>query len=787
MSNQVKNAIDVGLCGLCVTEGDVSAILRRVRNAGEERRENRRVNWRLSLAMAVVMLVLVAAVALRLTGMLSLNGENGPQMHPLTQPDATPTEVPAGFVPVETPPVIGIDELQAISLAEAYVHQQHDPAVDLRDGMDYEILCEYRAEDGALRNLYRVSFRCLTLEGTDYIVCVSAEDGKILACEALRGAQPGHTAQEIYRGHARIYGPDRRTWTNAQLRDYCRMLKQAATGSNRWEDYLYLLSSYPDVAENAMTREEILAAVEDDLDILMYEYDRQFSDMPRWTDAERIGSLRARYINAYPNPVWQVAQDQRVVNQDGYETVRTLLIEVDSVTGEVKRVEAVDAAYALWHEGFTRATVDALMATTTSGNGHPGLTDERRNAIAAAYVSERWGETRDINDPALFTQEELTGHPASMQVQLGLTYTSVGEGDVTQYVLWIDDYGVVQAANRSVTPADMEPFTPTAPELDWQLSDLQAWQVQTVLSAGFSSDPAMKVFANTVWLDERSVGLYGNAQRAAVDALGIRAMTGLRGVMIDAEPHPVWKLAFESDRGEYLVEVDSVTNEVLHVLQVDGLHQSWYLPFVLTADLEAAGVAIPEDAAPAYPAAVSHDTADGMRVDHLYIRFKEVFGPDMARWTQAQLRIFQQMAVLSNDYDYDLGVICLRNTVYPDIPANAITREEAMACAAVGIGMGGPEEWELYGAVLIGTPEDSAAHGTPVWKVCMRHTSGGFWYAEVNCMSGKLYRLHQDAAGAGSPGASYDYGTPQNLWFRDIVLEDTIEECEALWECRGNG
>ncbi|MBR3763222.1 MAG: hypothetical protein IKK57_01550 [Clostridia bacterium] len=787
MSEQVKNAIDTGLGGLYVTEGDVAVILRRVRGAETARGAvRRRMAWRPALALAVVMLALVAAVTLRLTGVLPPEGSGVPDLHPLTQPDAASTEVPAGFVPVEREPVILVDEMQAIRLAEEYVHQQHDDTVDLRDGADYDIQCEYRAEDGGLRNLYRVHFRCLTLEGTDYVVSVSAEDGAILACEVTRGAQPGHTAWEIYRGFARICGSDRRGWTNAQLRDYCAMLKKAATGSLRWEDYLYLLSSYPDVAENAMTREEVIAAVEDDLDILLYEYDRQFSAMPRWTDAERIGGLRARYISAYPNPVWQVAADQRVVNQDGYETVRTVLIEVDSVTGVVGHVEAVDASCAAWYEGFTRATVDALTATTTSGDGHPGLTDEERNAIAAAYVAQRWGETRDISDPALFTLEEGPGNPAGMQVQLGLTYTSVGEGDVTQYVLWIDDYGVVQAANRSITPAGREPFTPTAPELDWTYDWLLECQLRAAAS-GDLFDPAMQVFLRTAWVDERSGGLYSNACQAVYDALGVRAATGLRGVMIDAEPHPVWKLAFESDRGEYLVEVDSVTNEVLNILQVEGLYQSWYLPFVLTADLEAAGVAIPEDAAPAYSAGVSHDTADGMRVDHLYIRFKAVYGPDMLQWTQEQLRAFQQMAVLSSDYDYDLGVICLRNTVYPDIPANAISREEAMTSAAAGIGLGGPEMWELCGAVLIGTPEDSAAHGTPVWKVCMRHTSGSFWYAEVNCMSGKLYRLHQDAAGAGSPGASYDYGTPQNLWFRDIVLEETIEDCESVWVCRGNG
>ena len=64
MSNEIKNAIDTGLGGLCVTEGDVAALMRRVRADGPRQREKNAstaFNWRLTLAMAVVMLVLVAA------------------------------------------------------------------------------------------------------------------------------------------------------------------------------------------------------------------------------------------------------------------------------------------------------------------------------------------------------------------------------------------------------------------------------------------------------------------------------------------------------------------------------------------------------------------------------------------------------------------------------------------------------------------------------------------------------------------------------------------------------
>ena len=788
MSEQVKNAIDTGLCGLCVTEGDVAAILRRARmeSAQAHREERPRANWRFGTALALVMLMLLAAVGWR----LATQGVDEPT--PLTQPETEVTGSPAGFVPVESEPVVNIDAAQAIALAEAYVSAHHDPSVDLRDTATYGISCEYiaaeTAEGASYANFYTVCFRALTVEATEYRLRVSAEDGSILSCEMQRGVGEWHTAQEIYAGYARVYGADRRAWTQAQLRTYCLSLRKAAGGSMRWEDYLYVLSGYPDVAENAMDRGTVIAAVMDDIDTLLYEHDRKTGTLERWQAREQVGDVRARYISAYPNPVWKVAVDQRVVNADGYATTRTVLFEVDSVTGEVKHTEAVEAAYAFQYESFTRSTIDGLMATSTNDDV-PTLTEAEYRAIAAEYIRLRWHETRDVNDGKLFTSKQAYGGSPAIQVGTQLIYRSTGAGDVTEYVVVIDWYGGVVAANRSVTPAGEASFTPVATDADWEREKLLAWQVAAA-QCPRAQEPVYQAFIGTAWLADTSGGTPKAVQNAALAAIGAKTTTRMMSVQIAAEPAPVWKVALESDQGNFLIELDSVSLEPLHVLQVEGLYQSWYLPFVLTADLKAAGAAIPEDAAPVYMqgATEAHGVTDGMRVDYIYERFKQLYGPNMGLWTPAQLRSFQRMAILSNDYDYDLGVLCLRNTVYPDVPENALPPAEAMVCALAPIGLSeDPADWTLCGAVLIGTAEDSAAHGTPVWKLCLMESGGGIWYAEVNCMTGKIYRLHEDAVGNASPGASYDYGTPQNLWFRDIVLETTIEDCDAVWQCRGNG
>lgn len=144
------------------------------------------------------------------------------------------------------------------------------------------------------------------------------------------------------------------------------------------------------------------------------------------------------------------------------------------------------------------------------------------------------------------------------------------------------------------------------------------------------------------------------------------------------------------------------------------------------------------------------------------------------------------MLILSSDQDYDLAVPCLRNTVYPDLPEGGLSREAAAVMAAEALGL--EAGWTLDGGVLIGTA------GSPVWKLCFYlpglvgvENCSGHWYVEVDCMTGEATALERNADFVAFPGACYDNGRPANLWFRDIVLETTIRECDQTWESIGNG
>ena len=67
MCNEVKNAIDTGLAGLCVTERDVAAIMTRARMEKQAVRPVRqRQRWGLAVALTAVLLVMLAGAGMRL-------------------------------------------------------------------------------------------------------------------------------------------------------------------------------------------------------------------------------------------------------------------------------------------------------------------------------------------------------------------------------------------------------------------------------------------------------------------------------------------------------------------------------------------------------------------------------------------------------------------------------------------------------------------------------------------------------------------------------------------------
>jgi len=749
MSNEIMNAIDGGLRSLQVTEKDVAAILRRARTEEKPARRQHRLGPALALAVAMALLVIGAGVRLM--------QQKQPDIVPLNQVTVQYTAVPA------------ISANDAIVIAERYIHTQESETADLRDGSVYEIGCEWigqkRVGNLFYSAFYEVAFKPLNEYATEYVVWVRGSDGEVIGCERSRGVGEGHTAQEIYTGYARVFGEDRRLWSQEQLTTYAKMLRKAETSSLRWMDYLYMQSSYIEVRYGDRLKSAAVQAALAELEHM-------------GLNGMNVGEPRARYLNAVPQPVWKVAIDLN----DG----NTMLAEIDSVNGSVLLSKVVDSHYAEQHESFLQSTIDALNQVTMPF-AYPELAMEENKAIAAEYIRSTWGETRDVNDESLFSCEEAAVSWPIYQCERGLIYRSKGEGEITEYAVYVNSYGEVIAANTCTRPADssLSSFLPTTIDIDWVYENLCKWQ-DVARQSVMQDDPIVQAFMNTVYVPG-DYGLPHEVLTAAGAAVQARASSRSAGVLIEANPFPVWKLALETDQGHCLIELDSVTLEVKHVQRVADLYATWYLPFILSDDLQAAGMKLMDSQRRVGSTAdVAHGTVSGMRADHLYERFKALYGPDLADWSQEQLRAFQQMLILSNDYDYDLAVPCLRNTIYPDLPQGALSREAASVKAAEALDM--KPGWVLEGGVLIGT------EGTPVWKLCyylpdLAGVDGfsGHWYVEVDCMTGEPGALERDPEGVATPGACYDNGVPDNLWFREIVREKTIRECDRTWESIGNG
>lgn len=787
MSEQVRNAIDHGLDGLRVTERDVREILRRARSAQAPERRTRPMHGA-ALAIAAVLVMLVAGAAVRLLG-------GAQDTTPLDQPNSVVTEQPVGtedFQPVGSAvPVIHIQANDALVIAEAYIHERHEPAVDLRDSMTYDVSCQYveRETDGeaSWTNFWQVTFRALTEHATEYALRVDAAQGHVLSCRVQRGVGLGHTAEEIRVGYGRIWGTDMAQWTWKEMASYRNALKNADLGSLCWLDVLMRDNSAPDPSAAFLSRDEATQAA---LDALAEKGVR--------------GEVEAAvYLRAGAQKVWRVTVAQEA-GADGMAWVH--FVEIDA-NGSVTSHTRVDRANAFLLPFVADGTLRASMQLQENSDT-PALEDEMAYAIAAEHIRQRYGETADVNDPALYTRMDAGGVMYAT-IDRYIVYAPVDPAGTTYWVC-VDWYGGIvdsgagrehdgvtdvdllrmQAVNGvPVEPHENEPGFYIAYDVPFASGfyypELFALQ-ELLREKGDPKDPVAQLLLNTEYVQAG----HDNGIDLVHQALGVK-FCNTDCIHIRRDGRCIQRMAIQSERGDFLVEFDCEAREILSAVQVRNCFDPWYAPFLLQADMEQAGIApepytLPEaasDGRALTPEEVG--VVRGMRISHLNDRYRALYGRDLANWSQEQLRSWQRMAIVTESVSDDLGVFCLRNTYYPDIPVGAISRETAAEIAAQAVGF--RDGWTMDGAVIIGTD------GDPVWKVCLHgvqaaslEQTAGYWYAEVNCMTGEVTAAKQ-RLGIGAWELPNYSSEPLEYWFRDVVLEETIEECEEVWDCKSNG
>ncbi len=218
-----------------------------------------------------------------------------------------------------------ITQAEAEQIAIDYIHATYDASLDLRDTATFKPSVTYLdgRVDGEYDGLYwTIGFYAQVMTASDYTVYMNSQ-GEVFEAIMRPGVQPGVQVDWIQIGFKDYYGRDFATWDQAVLQAFREAM--ALAGPPHTPDYLSIMeTTYPDIAENAMTAEEAGK-----------------------TAAKAAGMGEdtyqgAVYIGDDPNPVWKVHLHDTTQNITRY-------VEVDSVTGEVKSIFTCAQHYDEWY------------------------------------------------------------------------------------------------------------------------------------------------------------------------------------------------------------------------------------------------------------------------------------------------------------------------------------------------------------------------------------------------------------------------------------------------------
>lgn len=483
---------------------------------------------------------------------------------------------------------------------------------------------------------------------------------------------------------------------------------------------------------------------------------------------ERTELVSAVYLKDGTQDVWKLGF--RYQNEQTGLT-ELALAEVNALSGAVQQTGIVDKNYFGWHAWALESTLESVL-TAERTEPAASIPEEELRAITDQVVRELHGDNHDwvninFNGAVVITQlDEAADGLTGWLVEYDTRHRYVNE-----HYVYVDRFGHVRQHgvgardSRDATPlmlntmesalghvVYLERYTPEM---------LEVLKAQAIKEGAY---PWHSVLRETTWL---AYEIDDDMLAKICNDLHVRNAEVKTAVLIEHEPVDLWRIGMQTEQGLLLLDAEDGTGKVTAKMEVETLFDPSWTTFILHADLEAHGYKknMPVEKAAEYTdELLPSGAAPGLRIGELYACYQKLYGPDMLRWTQAQLRDFQAMAVLTRDQDADPGARCLQATEYPDVPQQAISKETAAENAARALEL---TEYSFGGAVLLGTD------GAPVWKVCLL-AGDRYYYAQVDCLTGAV-----GATYARLPVPAYVYpdltdDAPDEFWFRDIVLEETI-------------
>jgi len=220
-----------------------------------------------------------------------------------------------------------ISQAQAKKIAQDYIHAQYDPAVNLDDPAIYKTGNYFinGNENGAYPGYYwMVFYEPLTLDAAYYTIYIGSE-GEVWLAEVTPGAGKDAYAFQILSRFQSVYGWKFSLWSQSELRSFQQAAVLAKPTHDEHDKGVLGIRqmAYPDISPDAISPQEAItlaAKAVPDAD--------PFDDY-LWANDGVV------YLGDDPNPVWKVHLSSS--DQDG-SRYNPYLVEVDSVTGEIKSV-----------------------------------------------------------------------------------------------------------------------------------------------------------------------------------------------------------------------------------------------------------------------------------------------------------------------------------------------------------------------------------------------------------------------------------------------------------------
>ncbi len=652
---------------------------------------------------------------------------------------------------------------EAVDAAAAYIRENDDAQADFSREDFYTTGIRFLSgtSDGTCTGAYYcVSFDSTNAFGTNYEVSVDASTGDICRMRSERGAGRGHTADEVTSGFRRIFGYDMHTWTNQQLRVYVLALSDADESTLQTVHQLFLSvgrDGFPEIPDTALTREQAIAAATSLL------------------NADRSSVIAAQYIAGASGNMWKVA-----VRQTGEAGGQSLIyLELDGNTGDLL-TKTTGARYGLTEEFFPSQLISTIDYADVT-RGVPVLDEE--TALSAAYsaVEGRYGHVLDAAYSA-YVEDSLAELFSTDTGSAVVIFTKETEGVAQGDTYWValDWYGEALDIGCNLNPLDsvrftmlMDGYLPSSYNeacLTTMKSLLAERMAEESAAAKLEAD-GMAALADALLnqeiasdLSDKVTRTQSAAMQAALDTLNAHVCYDWQMLLLRDNGEVIWHFLLSTDVGCYAVDVRDSDLSSAGAAEMVSSGAPWALHLLTVR----AWNDLPEDvrertitlgACSSTPGIIY-----GMQVKYIVSRYVRLYGASMQDWEPATLRAFREAVCMSTDSSASLALSCLKQTNYPDMPDNALSKSLAAAYAARALDA---DEWTLRGGVLI-----EASDGSTVWKLSLTPSDGSAYVAEVDALTGEVYTIRQRSSNAALLGA--DGTSPDENWFGCLVLDEAF-------------